>query len=156
MFGICLRYMGDRDQAKDVMQDAFIHLFDKVIDFRGEGSFEGWARRIFVTISLGAIRKRKSKNELSDGDDSLIKMPSQTPNVLATMQENDILSYIAKLPASYRTVLNLYSIEGYSHQEIADELGISIENSRIQLLRAKSKLAHYLIQAGILTKDEIR
>lgn len=155
MFGICLRYMGQSDQAKDVMQDAFIHLFDKVNDFRGDGSFEGWARRIFVTMCLGAIRKRKSIRELTDGEEQLIRMPSQTPNVLSTIHQNDILTYIAKLPTTYRTILNLYSIEGYSHQEIAQELGITIENSRVQLLRAKNRLAQYLIQAGVLTEDEI-
>lgn len=149
MFGICLRYASGRAEAEDYLHDGFIHLFRKIGDYRSEGSFEGWARRIFVTIALGNIRKKRRQITILEEQNSE-QIPGELPTVLSTMQSEEIVGYIAKLPPTYRTVLNLYSIEGYSHQEIADELGITPENSRIQLLRAKAKLAKYLQEAGIL------
>lgn len=149
MFGVCLRYASSRADAEDMLHDGFIHLFNKIGDYRGDGSFEGWSRRIFVTLSLSRLRRNKllikeESIELAD------KIPAQTPTVLATMESNEILKYISKLPIRYRTILNLYSIEGYSHAEIADELNISVESSRVGLLRAKSMLAKSLTEAGIL------
>lgn len=149
MFGVCLRYADCRADAEDILHDGFIHLFKKIGDFRGDGSFEGWSRRIFITIALSRIRRKKNyiKEEEIDSAD---KIPSQMPTVLATMESNEILKYIEKLPIRYRTILNLYSIEGYSHQEIATQLNISGESSRVGLLRAKAQLANLLTEAGIL------
>lgn len=149
MFGVCLRYSSNRADAQDILHDGFIHLFKKIDTFRGEGSFEGWARRIFVTIALSRIRRQKTVIK-EDALEFAETIPSQLPTVLATMESNEILKHIAQLPTRYATILNLYSIEGYSHQEIAHELNISTENSRVGLLRAKAALAKSLTEAGIL------
>lgn len=149
MFGVCMRYASSRAEAEDYLHDGFIHLFKKIDMYRAEGSFEGWARRIFITTALSHIRKRKNLTQEIDSK-RLEQIPSQMPEVLESMQNDEIIGYISKLPPSHRSVLNLYSIEGYSHQEIADELGITPENSRVLLLRAKAKLARYLTQAGLL------
>lgn len=149
MFGVCLRYAPCRADAEDILHDGFIHLFKKICDFRGDGSFEGWSRRIFITLALSRIRRSKNYQK-EDDIEKAEKIPSNVPTVLATMETNEILKYIEKLPIRYRTILNLYSIEGYSHQEIATQLDISPESSRVGLLRAKAQLTTLLTEAGIL------
>lgn len=136
MFAVCLRYMGDRDAAEDVLQDGFVTLFSKLDSFSGTGSFEGWARKIFVNTALMSLRK---KDALKDSEDveAVRNMSSDEPSAIQKISYTDLLGMISALPPGFRTVFNMYVIEGYSHREIAEELGISEATSRSQLQRAR-------------------
>ncbi len=136
MFPICIRYIGDRVQAEDVLQDGFITLFEKLDSYKGDGSFEGWARRIFVTTSLMALRK-KDALKMSEELDTARGMKAETVSQVQNIGYKELMALITQLPPGFRTVFNLYSIEGYSHKEIGDMLGISETTSRTQLSRAR-------------------
>lgn len=136
MFPICIRYIGDRDQAADVLQDGFITLFTKMKDYKGEGSFEGWARRVFVTTALMALRK-KDALMMSDELDTVRGMKAETVSQTQNIGYKELMKLVMTLPPGFRTVFNMYSIEGYSHKEIAEMLGISETTSRTQLSRAR-------------------
>ena len=136
MFPICLRYIGDRMQAEDVLQDGFITLFSKLSDYKGEGSFEGWARRIFVTTALMSLRK-KDALKMSDELDLARGMKAETVTQTQNLGYKELMELVMSLPPGFRTVFNMYSIEGYSHKEIGEMLGISETTSRTQLSRAR-------------------
>ncbi len=139
MFGVCCRYVADRTLAEDLLHDGFITLFTKIGDYRGEGSFEGWCRRIFVTTALGYLRKH---NPLTQADelDKAVWLGSKEPDALEKMSGREVAELIARLPEGFRTILNLYAVEGYSHKEIGEMLGISEVTSRSQYSRARAKL----------------
>lgn len=136
MYPICIRYIGDRTQAEDVLQDGFITLFGKMKNFKGEGSFEGWARRIFVTTALMSLRK-KDALKMSDELDTARGMKAETVSQVQNIGYKELMKLITTLPPGFRTVFNLYSIEGFSHKEISDMLGITETTSRTQLSRAR-------------------
>lgn len=140
MFGICFRYIPNREEAQDVLHDGFITVFMKIGGFRHEGSFEGWLRRVFVTASLGYLRRSKKIAEESVQVETVANLSSENASALEKMEVKELLGIISRLPAGYRTVLNLYAIEGYSHKEIAVQLEITEGTSRSQLLRAKAML----------------
>lgn len=150
MFAVCIRYMGDRQDAEDVLQEGFVTLFTKIGMFSGEGSFEGWARRIFVNTALMSLRK-KDALKMSDGLDSAQEMSIGQPSQIQDMGYKEIMQLVASLPAGYRTVFNMYVVEGYSHNDIADALGISAVTSRSQLQRARM-----LLQEKIRDKKNAR
>lgn len=139
MFALCLRYMGQRDSAEDVLQDGFVTLFSKLDQYSGEGSFEGWARKIFVNTALMTLRK---KNALTDSEDieEAVSISSPDPDQFQRIGYKDLIRIISSLPAGYRTVFNMFVIEGYSHREISKALGISENTSRSQLQRARMLL----------------
>lgn len=139
MFGVCYRYVNDRETARDLLHDGFITLYTKVGDFRGEGSFEGWIRRIFVTTALGYIRRNNTPTDNRPVDE-MYDLREGNASALEKMSADDLMKTISGMPEGYRTVLNLYAIEGYSHKEIADMLDISENTSRSQYARAKSHL----------------
>lgn len=136
MFPICIRYAGDREVAQDILQDGFITLFTKLDDYKGEGSFEGWARRIFVTTALMYLRK-KDALKMSDELDTVRGMKADTVTQMQNLGYKELMELIMTLPPGFRTVFNMYAIEGYSHKEISDMLGISETTSRTQLSRAR-------------------
>jgi RNA polymerase sigma factor (sigma-70 family) len=138
MLGLCFRYLGDEMMAEDVMIEGFVKVFAKIEQFASDGSFEGWMRRIMVNEALGHLRKQKRLME-----DALPDEASNIPDYQLADQNLDaqeILNLIEQLPTGYRTVFNLYAIEGYAHMEIADLLGISESTSKSQLHRARSML----------------
>jgi len=139
MYAICMRYMGNREVAEDVLQDGFVTLFTKLDSFNGEGSFEGWARKIFVNTALMSLRKKDVLKESGDVG-AARDISSGEPTPIQSIAYNELLKMVSELPAGFRTVFNLYVIEGYSHKEIAKELGISEVTSRSQLLRARALL----------------
>ena len=139
MYALCLRYMGDREQEQDILQDGFVTLFSKIETYSGEGSFEGWARKIFVNTALQSLR-RTDALKLSDDLSTAWGLTSHEPGQLQDMGYKEILGLVASLPGGYRTVFNMYVIEGYSHKEIAQALGISEATSRSQLQRARMML----------------
>lgn len=136
MYAVCLRYMGDRESAEDVLQDGFVTLFSKLESYSGEGSFEGWARKIFVNTALMSLRKKDALKGSEDVN-AAYGIMTDDPSALDSIGYKDLLRMIAELPPGFRTVFNMYVIEGYSHKEIGEELGISETTSRSQLQRAR-------------------
>ena len=131
-----MRYIGDRDAAADILQDGFITLFTRLESYKGEGSFEGWARRIFVTTALMSLRKKdalKMSEELETVRGMKADLPSQGENI----GYKELMKLVMTLPPGFRTVFNMYAIEGYTHKEIGEALGISETTSRTQLSRAR-------------------
>ena len=137
MMSIAVRYVGDPDVAKDVVQEAFIRVFTSLGQYKARGSFEGWLRRIVVNAALEYLRAGRVLFESIDSDE-VVDMPAMDENVLERIATDDLLAIIASLPDGYRTVFNMYAIEGYSHKEIAERLGINEGSSRSQYLRAKA------------------
>lgn len=151
MFAVCIRYMGDRAQAEDILQDGFVTLFNKLDSFSGNGSFEGWARKIFVNTALMSLRKKDALKMSEDIDDAR-SLRSDLPSPVQDLGYKEIMQLVMSLPAGYRTVFNMYVIEGYSHDDIAKALNISNATSRSQLQRARM-----LLQEKIRKKqDELR
>lgn len=136
MFAVCLRYMGDREAAEDILQDGFVTLFSKLDSFSGTGSFEGWARRIFVNTALMSLRKKDALKNTEDLD-AAWNISAPEPSAVQKIGHEELLKMVAALPTGFRTVFNMYVIEGYSHKEIAEALGISETTSRSQLQRAR-------------------
>lgn len=143
MYGVCCRYVKDREVAKDMLHDGFITLFTKIGDFRSEGSFEGWCRRIFVNTMLGYLRRHNPLNE-SDDIETNFTLHNHEASALEQMTGHEVLDCIDLLPQGYRTILNLFAIEGYSHKEVAQMMGISENTSRSQFSRARVRLAEIL------------
>ena len=139
MFALCIRYMGDRDAAEDILQDGFVTLFSKLKSFSNEGSFEGWARRIFVNTALMSLRKREAL-KMSDDLETAWNVSSDMPSQVHEMGYKELMQMVASLPTGYRTIFNMYVIEGFSHDEIAKALNISPATSRSQLQRARMLL----------------
>ena len=136
MFPVCMRYIGDRTAAEDVLQDGFVTLFTRLESYKGEGSFEGWARRIFVTTALMSLRK-KDALKMSDELETVRGMKTETTSQLQNIGYKELMKLVMSLPSGFRTVFNMYAIEGYSHKEIADMLGITETTSRTQFSRAR-------------------
>lgn len=136
MFSVCMRYIGDRVIAEDLLQEGFITLFTHLDSYKGDGSFEGWARKIFVTTALMNLRK-KDALKMSDDLDAARGLRSDTANQVQNIGYKELMELVMSLPDGFRTVFNLYVIEGYSHKEIGQMLGISEITSRSQLSRAR-------------------
>ena len=136
MFAVCLRYMGDRMPAEDILQDGFITLFSKLDSYSGEGSFEGWARKIFVNTALMSLRKTDAL-KLSDDLEEAGNLSSDISSQIQNIGYKEIMKIVMKLPDGYRTVFNMFVVEGFSHKEIAQALNISEVTSRSQLQRAR-------------------
>lgn len=138
MLGVCMRYIKDREEAEHVMIGGFVKVFSKVDQFKREGSFEGWVRRIVVNDCLMYIRKHRNMSLEMDFESSSDSLDLSVME--DTLNAEDLLKLINELPVGYRTVFNLYAIEGYSHQEIAQQLEISENTSKSQLSRARKWL----------------
>lgn len=139
MMAVCLRYMGNREDAEDVLQEGFITLFNKLDSYQGTGSFEGWARKIFVNTALMHLRKTDVLGRSEDITEARSLFTEEvTP--LQKMGYKELMRFVEALPAESRTVFNMYVIEGYSHKEIAEELGCTEATSRSRLQRARLRL----------------
>ena len=136
MFPLCIRYLGDREAAEDVLQDGFVTLFTRLNDYKGNGSFEVWARKIFVNTALMNLRK-KDALKMSDDLEMARGVKAETVSQMQSLGYKELTAIITELPPGFRTVFNMYAIEGYSHKEIGDMLGISETTSRTQLSRAR-------------------
>lgn len=142
MYGICYRYVRHAMEAEDILVTAFAKIFERIDQFKGEGSFEGWIRRIMVNEALTFLRKSRNmylETELEEAD----REPDYT-QLSDHLEAQDLLKLIQDLPAGYRVVFNMYAIDGYSHKEIADHLGISENTSKSQLSRARVYLQKML------------
>ncbi len=145
MYGICLGYAGERPLAQDMLQEAFIKVFRNIESFTKKGSLEGWIRRIVTNTAIDLIRRQPAGDQLfiensnNSGENTFNK-------ALSDMETRDILDHIAKLPQGARMVFNLYALEGFTHQEIADKLSISAGTSKSQFNRARQLLQQWLEQ----------
>jgi len=144
LLSVCIRYTRHRMEAEDILQDAFIKIFQNLQKFEGKGSFEGWMRRITVNTALKNYKKSSYQKESIGLED--YQEGALDPDVLASLGEEEILNVIAELPKGYRIVFNLYVIEGFSHREIAQQLGIQESTSRSQLVKARNMLKTKITQ----------
>lgn len=137
-FIICLRYAVDRSEAEDMLQEGFIKLYHKIDKFNHSGSFGGWAGRLIANNCIDLIRKKPNLYAITDVHAN--KLETYSTNALDKLIGEDIINLIQSLPTGYRTVFNMYIIEGYSHKEIAEKLNISTGTSKSQLNRARKLL----------------
>lgn len=135
MYAVCLRYAGNAEEAEDILQEGFIKVFKKLDSFRSEGSFEGWVRRIFVNTAIEHFRRKRYLMPVTEKEENTIE--GKFTSVLDELGAKDIMALVQELSPGYRTVFNMYVVEGYTHKEIADMLGISEGTSKSQLSRAK-------------------
>ncbi len=142
MYGVCMRYAPNNEAARDLLQDGFIKVFQNLSKFKGEGSFEGWVRRIMVNNALESLRKLSAKATHIDVED--MHEALQVNVDFSKYDMNYLLSKVQELAPGYRTVFNLYVIEGYQHSEIAELLKISENTSKSQLSRARKLLQNSL------------
>ncbi len=143
MFRLCLRYAQDQPEAEDMLQEGFIQVFKDLHQFTASGPLGGWIRRVMVNKALQIIRKRKRLFASADPAD-ISEQVSQPADVFAQLNLQALTRLIQQLPAGYRLVFNMYVIEGYSHQEIAETLDISVSTSKTQLFKAKASLRRML------------
>ncbi len=145
MYGVCLRFARNTMEADDILQEGFIKVFSYLKDFRQEGSLEGWVRRTIVNTAINYYNSKQNEwNETSI--DKAQSYHSDAEDALDKISAGDLLNLIHELPEGYRMVFNLYVIEGYNHQEIAEMLHISENTSKSQLSRARMALQERLIQ----------
>ena len=148
---VCSRYARDRDEAQDILQDAFMKVFDNLQKYEVTGSIEGWVRRIFVNTAIDHYRKQKNKYNLEeDGniadEESYYNDLEENDSVYSKIKPNDILEAMEQLSPAYKMVFNLYAIENHTHQEVAEILDINIGTSKSNYAKAKAKVKHILEQ----------
>jgi RNA polymerase sigma-70 factor (ECF subfamily) len=144
LYAICMRYARNTENARDLLQEAFIKVFDGLKYFRFEGSFEGWAKRVAVNTCLDFNKKIKNEPFNEELDDHFHL--GEGEKITHKLQLNDLIALLQNLPVGYRTVFNLYAIEGYSHSEIAESMGITESTSKTQLFKARKMLQGLLIK----------
>ena len=137
MLAVCYRYARDKEEAEDFLQEGFIKVFQKIEQYDGKGSFEGWIKRIMINSAIDQLRKQKTQSV--EIDESISELLQHIDPDELSMEY--LFNIIQELPTGYRMVFNLYAIEGYSHKEIGQELGISESTSRSQYTRARAILA---------------
>ena len=139
MMAVCVRYCGDRNDAEDVLQEAFIKVFQRLHQWQGSGPLGGWIRTVVVNTNLTFLRERKKKRA-ERAIDECTQVTDLAPNALDGLSAEVLMQLIASMPEGYRTVFNLFAVEGFAHKEIAELLGISENTSKTQFLKAKSWL----------------
>jgi len=155
MLGVCYRFAKNREDAEDMLQEGFIKVFTQMHQYRNEGALEGWIRRIIVHTCINNLKKNKKFSDSLD----IIHAHSVHVNeemIPSIMQAKQVVECIRMLPLGYRTVLNLYAIEGFPHKEIAVMLDIEESTSRSQYTRAKAMLEEILIKKRIIQKPKER
>jgi RNA polymerase sigma-70 factor (ECF subfamily) len=154
MLSVCYRYAPSREDAEDMLQEGFIKIFTQIHTFQSKGAFEGWIRRIIVHTCINVLKRNKKFNEALDLEYAVQAFTRE--NIPSIMQAKQVVECIRLLPTGYRTVLNLYAIEGYSHKEIGEILEIGESTSRSQYTRAKAMLEAILVKKRIIEKPELR
>ena len=149
MLAVCQRYLRNNQEAEDVLQDGFVKVFQKIVDFKMEGSLEGWIRRIVVNTALDTIRKNKKLLDDVQVEEVQYKV-SFTDHQFDGMDLAQLMKLIDEMPDGYRVVFNMFAIEGYSHKEIADTLGVTENTSKSQYSRARAFLR---TQLELLERD---
>ncbi len=150
MMGVCLRYSKDAEEAQDVLQMGFIKVFEKLEMYNHKGSLEGWIRKIIVNTALDNIRKNKKLQNNVEMDKVDYQLQNYNEGAIDVLSAQDLLKITHSMPTGFRTVFNLYAIEGYSHKEIAEELNISISTSKSQFSRARAHLQKILLKEEVV------
>jgi len=153
MLSVCYRFAQNREDAEDMLQEGFIKVFSQIHTFENRGAFEGWIRRIVVHTCINILKKNKRFNEMVDIIHATA-VQVREESIPSIIQAKQVVECIRMLPIGYRTVLNLYAIEGYSHREIATALDIEESTSRSQYTRAKAMLEDILVRKNILQKPK--
>src|SRR5688572_23609481 len=153
MYGICYRYVKDSMEAEDILVTALTKVLEKIEQFKNEGSFEGWIRKIVVNEALTHLRRNRCMYLETDLEQADREPDYET--LSNYLEAEDLMNLIQELPAGYRIVFNLYAIDGYSHKEIADQLGISENTSKSQLSRARVYLQKKLAQHDWMSNRKI-
>jgi RNA polymerase sigma-70 factor (ECF subfamily) len=144
MLAVCMRYAKDKSEAEDMLQEGFVKIFLNIHKFKNEGSFEGWVRRIMVYTAINHYKQRIRKFQETldmDNNDSAFD-----EGIIEKISAKEIVALVQQMPEGYRMVFNLYAIEGYTHKEIADIMGIAIGTSKSQYARAKSYMQQVIKQ----------
>ena len=144
MFAICLRYMDNRATAEDALITGFTAIFSKINTFEYKGSFEGWMKRIMVNNAISLLRANNKYATLYDDNTTVQNVKFEHESIINKLNAKDLIAIIAQLPTGYRTIFNMFAIEGYSYEEIAQQLDISIGTVRSQLSKARKVLQHKL------------
>ncbi len=152
MYALCCRYVKDSMEAEDVLVTAFTKILDKIGQYKNEGSFEGWIRRVVVNESLTYLRRNRNMYLETELEAATYEPDYQT--ISDHLEAEDLLRMIGELPSGYRIVFNLYAIDGYSHREIAEQLGISENTSKSQLSRARTYLQKLLTDIDLNTNQQ--
>lgn len=139
LFGVCLRYGNDRAEAEDLLQEGFIKIYSDLYQYRPKSALGAWMRRVVVNVALQHIRKKKNHFKTVEIE-QIADSYEADDAVFSSMRAKALIRMVQQLPDGYRTVFNLYAIEGYSHKEIAEKLDITVNTSKSQLSRAKSVL----------------
>ncbi len=145
MMSICLRYAGEMEDARDLLQEGFIKVYTNIHKYAGSGSFEGWMRKIFVNCALEHLRNYDVLRNACDIDDVEYQLVSDESAISQTRSE-ELMAYVRSLPKGFRLVFNLFAIEGYSHKEIGHILNISESTSRSQYMRARRMLQEMILK----------
>ena len=146
LFGVCLRYSRDGTEAEDTLHEGFVKIFDKISQYTGRGSFEGWMKRIVVNI---ALEKYRTRYRLQTVDDiTIYDSQSTVDDVFETLNVAQLMELVQALPPRYKMVFNMYAIDGYNHKEIADIMGISEGTSKSNLSRARKILQDKVLEMG--------
>lgn len=148
LFGVCLRYSRDRTEAEDSLHEGFVLIFNKIDQFAFKGSFEGWMKKIMVNLSLEKCRTRFKMQSVEDI--SVYDSQLADADVYADMNAAKLLELIQNLPPQYRLVFNMYAIDGYSHKEISQALGIAEGTSKSNLARARKILQDKVVEMGYI------
>ncbi len=151
MYAVCYRYAGNQNDAEDLLQEGFMRVYRYLGKYRGDGSFEGWIRRIFVNTAIEYYRKKSNLYAVSDHH--LPQLQAADISALESLKAEDVMAMVARLASGYRTVFNLYVVEGYSHKEIAEMLGITEGTSKSQLARARYLLQEQMERRESKQKD---
>jgi RNA polymerase sigma-70 factor (ECF subfamily) len=153
MMAVCLRYAQNRDEAEDILQEAFLKIFQNISSYRKEGSFEGWMKRVMINHALNYYRRNRKLPFLEDIasiNETEIMEKEEQPAIHAPVSAEKLTALIQLLPPGYRMVFNMYVFEEYSHKEISAELNISENTSKTQLLKARRMLRKKLVELNIL------
>lgn len=148
MFSVCRRYLRSREDAEEALVSGFYKVFSQIESYSGMGSFEGWIRRIMVNEAL--MKLRKSQPLIFPGDSFAPPDNEDSFNIEADISAREIMALLEELPPGYRTIFNLFVLEGFKHHEIAETLNISINTSKSQLILAKEKMRKLLLAKGYL------
>jgi RNA polymerase sigma-70 factor (ECF subfamily) len=147
MYSVCLRYAKDEDEAKDILQESFVKVFKNLEKFEHKGAFEGWVKRIFINTSIEFYRKNQKQNIVDRIDD--VAERSIESHTISLLKTADLMKLVKRLPNGYRTVFNLFAIEGYSHDEISKLLNISENTSKSQLHKARIHLQEWVLKENL-------
>ncbi|NDW10851.1 RNA polymerase sigma factor [Dysgonomonas sp. 520] len=152
MMSVCMRYVNNKETAQDLLQEGFIKIFTKIDTYSETGAFSGWIRRIFVTTALQYLRSNDALKQSVDIEECEGYINDMDFSALDQISADELMASIAELPEGYRTVFNLFALEGYSHSEIAEMLGVKESTSRSQFVRAK-KILQKRLESLVIVKE---